>query len=149
MAAIVYLCAFLPLDGKSINDQFADSSLPILTFSERPQPDGHGCSHWPDEEAATRALYPDLTPEDAHWAYTNLRPQAPKSQGEPHPTGLPPVRAVSIIGTRDGGLSPEWSRVVARERLGVAPIELDTGHFPMISDPEALADALDAVSSAP
>ncbi len=149
VAAIVYLCAFLPLDGKSINDQFADSSLPILTFSERPQPDGHGCSHWPDEAAATRALYPDLTPEDAHWAFSNLRPQAPKSQGEPHPAGLPPVRAVSIIGTRDGGLSPEWSRVVARERLGVAPIELDTGHFPMISDPEALADALDAVSSAP
>ena len=44
-------------------------------------------------------------------------------------------------------MNPEWSRVVARERLGVEPVELDAGHFPMITEPEALADALDAVSS--
>jgi hypothetical protein len=36
---------------------------------------------------------------------------------------------------------------VARERLGGEPVELAAGHFPMISEPEALADALDAVSS--
>ena len=36
---------------------------------------------------------------------------------------------------------------MARERLGVAPVELAAGHFPMITEPEALADALDAVSS--
>lgn len=149
VAAIVYLTAFIPLEGRSMNDQFAASPEPILLFAERPVPDGHGRSHWPDEAVATRTLYPDLTPEDAHWAFSNLRPQAPTSQREPHPAGLPPVPAVSIVGTRDTGVNPEWSRRVTRERLGAEPIELDAGHFPMISEPEALAGALDAVSSRP
>jgi pimeloyl-ACP methyl ester carboxylesterase len=147
VAAIVYVAGLVPLEGKSLDDQLGDSTLPILTFAERPQPDGHGRSHWPDEAAARRALYPDLTDEDAAWAFANLRPQSPTSQREPHPSGLPEVRAASVIGVHDAAVNPQWSQVVARERLGVAPIELDAGHFPMITEPEALADALDAVSS--
>jgi pimeloyl-ACP methyl ester carboxylesterase len=147
VAAIVYLCAFLPLEGKSMNDQFADSTLPILIFPERPQPDGQGRSYWPDADAARRGLYPDLTDADAAWAFQQLRPQAATTQREPHPSGLPPGRAVSIIGADDAAVNPQWSRVVALERLGSPAIELAAGHFPMITEPEALADALDAVSS--
>jgi pimeloyl-ACP methyl ester carboxylesterase len=147
VAAVVYLCAFIPVDGQSMDDQLASSPEPILIFAARPESDGHGRSHWPDEEVATRALYPDLTPKDAHWAFAQLRAQTPTSQRELQPSGLPPVRAVSIIGARDAAVNPAWSRRVARERLGAAPVELDAGHFPMISAPEALADALDAVSS--
>ena len=147
IAALVYLCAFVPLEGQSLDDQFASSALPLLTFAERPSADDQGRSHWPDEAAARRGLYPDLSDEDAAWAYPQLRPQAQKGASEPHPAGLPSVRAVSIIGAHDTVVNPEWSRVVARDRLGVAPVELDTGHMPMITDPEALADALDAVSS--
>jgi len=149
VAAIVYLAAFVPLEGKSMGDQLADSTLPVLTLQDRPEPDGEGRSQWVDEAAATRSLYPDLEPDDARWAFAQLRPQAPTSQRQPHPSGLPPVPAASIVCARDPAINPQWSRVVAGERLGVAPIELDTGHFPMITDPEALAGALDAVSSAP
>ena len=145
--AIVYLTGFIPVEGQSMNDQFASAPEPILLFDDRPQPDGQGRSHWPDEAAATRALYPDLTPDDAHWAFSQLRSQAPTSQREVHPSGLPPVRSVAIIGTRDTGVNPAWARRVTRERLGADAVELDTGHFPMITEPEALADALDAVSS--
>jgi pimeloyl-ACP methyl ester carboxylesterase len=52
------------------------------------------------------------------------------------------VPAVSIIGAQDGVVNPAWSRRVARERLGSDAIELDTGHFPMLTAPSALADAL-------
>jgi pimeloyl-ACP methyl ester carboxylesterase len=148
VSAIVYLCALVPLEGKSLGDQLSASTLPILTFGERPERDGDGRSYWPPERARG-ALYPDLAEEDAAWAAAQLRPQAPTSQKQPHPAGLPPVRAVSIIGAHDAALNPEWSRVVAAERLGTAPVELATGHFPMIAAPEALADALDAVSSGP
>jgi pimeloyl-ACP methyl ester carboxylesterase len=149
VAAIVYLAAFVPLEGKSMDDQLADSTLPIVTLRDRAERDDEGRSQWTDEAAATRSLYPDLAPEDARWAFQQLRPQAQTSQREPHPSGLPPVRAASIVCARDPAINPQWSRVVAGERLGVAPIELDAGHFPMISEPEALADALDAVSSRP
>ena len=45
----------------------------------------------------------------------------------------------------DEGVNPAWMRRVARERLGVEPVELAAGHFPMISAPDALAEVLDAV----
>ena len=44
-------------------------------------------------------------------------------------------------------VSPSWSRRVARERLGVEPVELPSGHFPMITHPEPLADALAQLDS--
>jgi pimeloyl-ACP methyl ester carboxylesterase len=42
-------------------------------------------------------------------------------------------------------VSPEYSRRAARERLSVASVELDAGHFPMLTAPDALADALSSV----
>jgi len=143
--ALVYLAAFVPVDGQSMNEQFRSSPEPILLFEERPVADEQGRSHWPDEAAATRALYPDLAPEDARWAFARLRPQAPTTQKEPHPAGLPSVPAVYIVCSDDTGVNPAWMRRVARERLGVEPVELAAGHFPMITVPDALAAALDAV----
>jgi pimeloyl-ACP methyl ester carboxylesterase len=139
--ALVYLCAFLPVEGKSMGDQFRESPEPILLFGERPELDGDGRSHWPDAEVARRSLYPDLGEEDARWAFERLRPQAPTTQREPQPAGAQ-ARATSIVGARDAAVNPEWSRRVARERLGADPVEIDTGHFPMIAAPDVLADAL-------
>jgi hypothetical protein len=135
----------VPVEGESMNDQFRSSPEPILLFEERPVPDAQGRSHWPDEAVATRALYPDLEPEDARRAFVRLRPQAATTQKEPHPSGLPSVPAVSIVCSEDAAVNPAWMRRVARERLGVEPFELAAGHFPMITVPDALAEALDAV----
>ena len=147
--AIVYLAAFVPVEGQSMSDQFRASPEPILLFTESPESDGDGRSHWPDAAVARRALYPDLTEEDAHRAFERLRPQAPTTQREAHPAGLPPVRAVSIVCAHDAVVNPEWSRRVARDRLGADPVELDAGHMPMITAPAALAGALEAVAAAP
>jgi pimeloyl-ACP methyl ester carboxylesterase len=48
----------------------------------------------------------------------------------------------SIVATEDRMVSPDWSRRVARQRLAVEPIEIPTGHFPMITHPELLAGEL-------
>ena len=143
--ALVYLAAFVPVEGQSMNDQFRSSPEPILLFAERPVADEQGRSHWPDAAVATRALYPDLAPEDARWACARLRPQAPTTQKETHPAGLPRVPADYFVCSDDTGVNPAWMRRVARERLGVEPVELAAGHFPMITVPDALAEALDAV----
>ncbi len=142
--AIIYLAAFVPLPGQSMADQFASSSDPVLLFENGREIDDLGRSHWPDLETAARILYPDLIREDAEWAFARLRPQARATQVEPHPTALPTVPATSIVATDDRALNPVWSRRVASERLGVEPIELATGHFPMITAPQELAEALDA-----
>ncbi len=59
--------------------------------------------------------------------------------------GLPAARSVSLVCARDAVVNPEYSRRAARERLGVASVELDAGHFPMLTAPDALADALSSV----
>jgi pimeloyl-ACP methyl ester carboxylesterase len=147
LRALVYLAALVPEPGLSFSEQLAASTEPVLLFEGGRMVDDEGRSYWGDPEATARIMYADLTPEDARWAFERLRPQAQRSQAEPSralPSGL---RVESIIGAKDSVVSPPWSRRVARERLGVEPVELPSGHFPMITHPELLADALAQVDS--
>jgi pimeloyl-ACP methyl ester carboxylesterase len=142
LTALVYLCGLVPEPGLSFAEQVAGSEEPILTIAGGREMDEQGRSHWPDPDATARIMYPDLEPEDASWAFERLRPQAQKSQGERSPQPPAELRVESIVGTEDGLVNPDWSRRVARERLGVEPVEIPTGHFPMITHPELLADRL-------
>jgi pimeloyl-ACP methyl ester carboxylesterase len=143
LRSVVYLASFVPLAGQSMADQFATSPEPILLFEGGGREmDELGRSRWTDPGTTAGVLYPDLSEGDARWAFERLRPQAQLSQTETHPGGLPPVPGASVVCTGDRCLNPDWSRRVTRERLGVEPIELDAGHFAMIAEPEALADAL-------
>jgi pimeloyl-ACP methyl ester carboxylesterase len=142
LRALVYVAGLVPEPGLSFHDQVSASEEPILLFKSGRAIDEQGRSHWPDPEATERMMYPDLSPEDARWAAERLRPQAQRSQTERSPAPPPGLRVESIIGTNDPVVSPSWSRRVARERLGVDPVELPSGHFPMITHPEPLADVL-------
>jgi pimeloyl-ACP methyl ester carboxylesterase len=55
---------------------------------------------------------------------------------------------VLIYAFDDEIFEPDWERFMARELLGIEPIEISGGHFPMVEDPEAVAGVLDRVSSA-
>lgn len=85
--------------------------------------------------------------ERGHEVVAPELPQPQRSQTEPSPALPQGLRVESIIGANDQVVSPSWSRHVARDRLGVEPIELPTGHFPMITHPELLADALAQLDS--
>ena len=139
---IVYLSAFVPVPGQSMADQFAASPEPVLLLEGKRETDEIGRSQWTDFETTAQALYPDLSDADARWAFARLRPQAQTTQLEPHPAGLPEVPVASVVCSRDRVVNPAWSRRIARERLGMQAVELPTGHFPMITDPATLAEAL-------
>ena len=78
-----------------------------------------------------------------------LEPKAPKTR----PMAMPPDdyplsahpknRTVLIYAAEDELFEPDWERFMARELLGVEPIEIPGGHFPMAEDPDALAEVLD------
>jgi hypothetical protein len=53
-----------------------------------------------------------------------------------------------VLGRRDRIVDPRWARREVPRRLGIEPIELDTGHSPFLAQPKALADVLLSVSSA-
>jgi pimeloyl-ACP methyl ester carboxylesterase len=147
LRALVYVASLVPEPGLSFSEQLSAETEPVLLFEGGRMIDEQGRSHWPDADATARIMYSDLSPEDARWAAEHLRPQAQKSQGEPSPAPPPGLRVESILGANDRVLSPAWSRRVARERLDVEPVELPSGHFPMITHPELLADALAQLDS--
>ncbi len=62
---------------------------------------------------------------------------------EPSPAQcMPTGPSAYIVCTADDAIPPDWQRHVARTELGVEPIELDSGHSPMLSCPSELTEIL-------
>lgn len=103
-----------------------------------------GANVW-EREAAIDAMYQRLPRDMAEELADRLRPAAPPADEFPlaHPYEGP---TALIFAGADEFFEPEWERFVAREMLGVEPIELSGGHFPMAEDPESLADVLDRLA---
>jgi pimeloyl-ACP methyl ester carboxylesterase len=112
-----------------------------------------GAMVW-DPQAAIEAMYPRLPPEIGRALAHRLRPSAPPL-GEYPLAGHPDVPTVLVYAADDEIFEPAWERFMARELLGIEPIEIPGGHFPMVEDPAGLADLLDrlagehALASAP
>jgi pimeloyl-ACP methyl ester carboxylesterase len=140
----VYLCAYVPQPGRALVDRGQEAFGP--GFADSLLRDELDRSYWPDPVAAVHDLqYP---PEAADLA-RRLRAQAHKPSREPSPLkALPATRRACIVGSADYVIPPNWQRRVARLELGVEPIELDSGHSPMVSHPGELADVLDRLARA-
>ncbi len=110
-----------------------------------PPRDDAGRSIW-DTEAAIDTMYPRLAPTIARRLAERLRPGAP-AVGEYPLDQHPDIPTSLIYATDDEFFTPEWGRYVAREMLGIEPIEISGGHFPMAEAPDALADLLDRLAS--
>jgi pimeloyl-ACP methyl ester carboxylesterase len=137
-ATLVYVCPgrLGPFEGRK-------SPMRVVREGFRFPPDrSDGASVW-DPDEAIRAIYPRLAPDVARLLASGLRPATAPTDSYPLkdqpavPTGL-------VYARHDEFFNPDWSRWIAREILHVEPIELETGHFPMIEAPDALADALSA-----
>ena len=139
----VYLCAFVPVPGRPTREVFRTALDPDFGGTER---DELGRSYWPDPDVATRSLFREHDPTLARWAFARLRPQAQTAAEEPFPdVSLTAVSAAYVLARADPAVRPDWSREAARAALGVEPLELDGGHFPMLDRPEELADVLERI----
>jgi pimeloyl-ACP methyl ester carboxylesterase len=98
-----------------------------------------------DAEMAIDAMYPRLPPATARRMAQRLRPMAPAADDSPL-SGHPDVPTALVYAADDEFFEPASERSVAREMLGIEPIEIAGGHFPMVEDPEALVDLLDRLA---
>jgi pimeloyl-ACP methyl ester carboxylesterase len=137
---LVYLC---PRFGSFP----APPGAPEVFRPEFPVPprSSDGRSVW-EPEAAMSAMYPRLPAERARALAGRLRPGASPAGNYPL-SRHPDVPTALIYATEDEFFTPEWERYVALELLGVEPIEIPGGHFPMVEDPEARAGVLDRLAS--
>ena len=138
---LVYLCpamgGFPPSPGEPPQRQAGYESPPV---------DTSGRSRWPRERAITQ-LYRRVGPELADRLAGRLRPQPRAVFDQPYPLACPPdIPSAFIFSREDELFDDRWSRWIAHTLLGLEPIELPGGHFPMLERPAALADVLETAS---
>jgi pimeloyl-ACP methyl ester carboxylesterase len=143
---LVFLCSPLPVPGRSLWEQLADDPDIFVPGSVQPAARVAGQVLEATEDYAVQTYFHDCPDELARSAAARLRRQSTKTTTEPSPVPAwpPTVACRYVLGRNDRIVNPEWSRREAPRRLGVRPIELDTGHSPFLARPSELADALAA-----
>jgi pimeloyl-ACP methyl ester carboxylesterase len=97
---------------------------------------------WPDDVRSI--FYHDVPPDLAAEAMERGRRQSDTPEGEPWPLEAWPDVATRFILCRNDRLLPaSFLRRVVRERLGILPDEIDSGHCVALSRPKELAELLD------
>lgn len=142
---LVYLCAVVPDIGRSVFDQWRDEPdmLNPAYVKGLSEPDAQSRTTWVDLELARAVLCADCDEPTAEAALNRLRPQARYPSTVPFPLAeFPAVSCTSVVCTGDQLVGPDWSRRVARHRLGAELIELPGSHSPFLSRAKALADVL-------
>lgn len=136
VARLVYLAAIVPRPGFSVLDE-------VRTSAEMFNPQWLGKNPM-DDDVAKSFLFHDCAAEMVEWALTTRRVMhAVTAMAEPCPLAqLPDIASDYVVCLADRTLTPHWMRHVARNRLGIDPIELPGGHCPHVSRPAALARAL-------
>lgn len=147
VARLVFLAAFLPVPGRSANDQRAHERIDGLLPPKVAEWTDLGDDVWMvGPRTATELFYHDAPAAVARWATQRLRPQAYRVLQEVTPLqAWPDVRSSSIVCRDDRAINPAWVRAAARERLGVDPIELEGGHSPFLTRPADLARIIDSL----
>lgn len=143
-AATPRLAARAPVPEAGRTPATTERTAPIPGGLSFPANRPDGTSVW-DPEAAIGAMYRRLAPDSARALAQHLRPTA-QPAGE-YPLSSHPVTPTALVyAADDETFDPAWERFMAREMLGIEPIEIPGGHFPTAEDPEALADLLDALA---
>jgi pimeloyl-ACP methyl ester carboxylesterase len=138
---LVFLAAVVPVPARTLTEG-AETPAIDPEFVAAILDNGDGTASF-REDAIARWFTHDAPVADAAWLAEGLRAQASTPMAKPSPLdNWPDVPTSYIVCGDDRIIPPDWQRRVARERLGVEPIELAAGHNPMVSRPAELAAAL-------
>jgi pimeloyl-ACP methyl ester carboxylesterase len=126
---IVLVAGMVPKAGETAEEMFRTTGW---------QPAGLG------DSSTITVFYHDVPPELAKQAMARERRQSDTPGAEPWPLAAwPDIPTRAIIGREDRFFPATWLRAVIRDRLGIAPVEIDSGHCPALSRPRELAELLD------
>jgi len=127
---LVLVAGMVPAPGESAEAMFANTG------------------YAPPERADSSDLgvfYHDVDPALAANALAKGRRQSETPGKEPWPLAAwPNVPTRYLLCRNDRLFPPEWVRRVVRDRLGITPDEMDSGHTPALSHPRELVQGLEA-----
>jgi pimeloyl-ACP methyl ester carboxylesterase len=97
-----------------------------------------------DDNSTIAVFYHDVPLDLAEQALAHERHQSDRPGAEPWPlASWPDIATRAIVGRDDRFFPAEWLRTVIRDRLGITPDEIDSGHCPALSRPQELAGLLE------
>ena len=157
VVGLVYVCAFIPEEGESIQSlsaQATDSLLgPALVPRQYPNGPGEepGVELYIDPAQFHDVFAADLPAELAAVMAESQRPGGAIGFGEPSgPVGWKTLPSWAIISPNDVTIGPSGEKLMA-ERSGATITELDGSHVLFISQPDAVFEvilaAVEAVSA--
>ena len=106
--------------------------------------------HMPRDQSGTFAVfYHDVDPDLAAEAMSRGRRQSDATGREPWPLhAWPDVRTHVVLCKDDRFFPADWLRDVVRDRLGMEPEELASGHTPALSRPRELVELMESYRQA-
>jgi pimeloyl-ACP methyl ester carboxylesterase len=126
---IVLVAAMIPSPGESAEEMFAKTGWSAETLPD------------PSTEAL---FYHDVPHELAVEAMSRGREQSDTPGRQPWPMPAWPDIATRFVLCRNDRFFPaRWLRPLVRERLGIEPDEIDSGHCPALSRPTEFAGLLE------
>lgn len=104
---------------------------------------GHPVRIGPDFDPVEVFLH-DVPDEVIAAGENHVFQQSDRPMDEPWPLdAMPDVPIAAIVGRNDRFFPADWQRALIADRLGIEPIEVDSGHCPALACPAELVDALE------
>ena len=127
--AIVLVAGMIPTPGKSAEEMFANTGW-------RPER--------LEDSSARAVFYHDVPSDLADEALTHERRQSDTPGSQPWPLhAWPGIPTRFVLCRNDRFFPARWLRPLVRERLGIEPDEIESGHCPALSRPRELATLLE------
>jgi pimeloyl-ACP methyl ester carboxylesterase len=131
---MVLVAGMVPSPGESAEEMFENTGY-------RPAPRGPA--------GTVETFYQDVPLELAREAMKRSRRQSDTPGKQPWPLAAWPNVPTRFLLCRDDRLFPAaWLRKVVRDRLGITPDEIESGHTPALSRPVELAARLESYREA-
>jgi hypothetical protein len=136
---IVLVAAMVPAPGETGNQWWGNTGFSAAR-REQAERDGRDIDGAFDEVAE---FLHDVDPALVEQGWDHVMDQSDKPLAAPWPlAGWPEVATRFVLPTRDRFFPPDFQRRVVRERLGIEPDEIESGHLPALACPSELAALL-------
>jgi len=141
VALMVLVAAMVPRPGESPGDWFANTGW-ARARREHAEREGRRIS---DDVDVMTEFFHDVPADVVTETFSRPEPvQSDTPFGQPWPLDAWPDVPTKFVLCRDDRFFPaEFMRRVVRERLGITPDEIASGHLPALSQPEELARRLE------
>jgi pimeloyl-ACP methyl ester carboxylesterase len=150
VAALVFVCAFMPADGQSLLDLTHLPEGQGDMIQANLQVEGDPPVATLPDDAAAAAIYNCCTPEQTSASLPRRRPQAVAPFATPvrvDESVLAAIPRFYVLTKQDNSIPPALQRRMIGEHPCTNVVELDTDHAPYLSATEELVAALDRFAS--